>query len=76
MRTYNVKMSRVGRTHDLPAFDVEAEDLDGLEDAILRNIRRHLASRAIDVTVADDGRVFVAAGFHNGGEGTWAQVLA
>jgi hypothetical protein len=65
----SVTMERVGRTHDVPPFVVPNDD--DVAEHIYQHVRRHLASRNVEVIVSETGDVTLYAGMHIGGRGRW-----
>ena len=70
MPRYTVTFERIGRNKSVPPLNVKAADADHLARFILKYAREHLRSRNVEVIVGDDGKGFIACGFHSGGDFT------
>lgn len=69
--TYEVTYNRVGRRRDLPPLQASAKSADELAEHIHKNVRPHLASRDVRVTVDLEAmRGGILCGWNNGGDFT------
>lgn len=73
-----VNFERVGRSRSVPLLVVDADDGEGLGDAIAaavhRHVRRFLKSKDYDVDVFPDGRVLI--GWGRSGAGEWRELVS
>jgi hypothetical protein len=74
-KTYRVTFERIGRNHAVPPLTTAATGADDLAEQIHSYARPHLRSHdyAVEVDLGE-GKGFIAAGFHSGGNFTIATV--
>jgi hypothetical protein len=75
MKTYRVTFERIGRTHTVAPMLVEVADGDELAKLIHKYARPYLRSRDYEVELdLDEGKGFITAGFHSGGDFTLTEM--
>lgn len=76
MPLYRVEFDRVGRRRELPAVEIMAADGQDLAVKVRKIVRPYLGSSDILVSIdMDDGRGWIACGFHSGGDFRVKEVL-